>query len=109
MLALFDTRQLGGAQHEGVRTHSVSGDSRCRIDGYRSPPAPQLRVYLAPDGHYYKLVPVKGPLPGKAPEMAAGIPGQATAEVANTSINCRLDQYVSLEYQPKYVTMCGPQ
>jgi hypothetical protein len=66
------------------------------------------QVYLAPDGHYYKLVPVKGPLPGKAPEMAAGIPGQATAEVANPS-NCRLDQYVSLEYQPKYVTMCGPQ
>jgi hypothetical protein len=66
------------------------------------------QVYLAPDGHYYKLVPVKGPLPGKALEMAAGIPGQATAEVANTS-NCRLDQYVSLEYQPKYVTECGPQ
>jgi hypothetical protein len=66
------------------------------------------QVYLAPDGHYYKLVPVNGPLPGKALEMESGIPGQATAEVANTS-NCRLDQYVSLEYQPKYVTVCGPQ
>jgi hypothetical protein len=34
------------------------------------------QVYLAPDGHYYKLVPVKGPLPGKALEMESGIPGR---------------------------------
>src|ERR1700733_860453 len=35
MLALFYTLHLGGTRHE-VRTHSVSGDSGYRIDGYRS-------------------------------------------------------------------------
>ena len=59
------------------------------------------QVYLAPDGHYYKIVPVKRP-------VRTVIPAQATASVDNTW-NCRLDQYVSLEYEPKYVTMCGPQ
>jgi hypothetical protein len=73
MLALFDTRHLGGTRHE-VRTHSVSGDSGCRIDAIAAPASAQ--VYLAPDGHYYKLVPVKGPLPGKALEMESGIPGR---------------------------------
>jgi hypothetical protein len=71
----------------------------CGLVAMAAPASAQ--VYLAPDGHYYKIVPVKRP-------VGAVIPAEATASVDNTS-GCRLDQYVSLEYQPKYVTMCGPQ
>jgi hypothetical protein len=66
------------------------------------------QVYLAPDGHYYRLVPVKKPLP-KATEMVTGIPEQATANVADTS-NCRLDNFGGNEgprYEPAYVATCG--
>jgi hypothetical protein len=71
-------------------------------------PASAQQVYLVPDGHYYRLVPVKKPLLREATEMVTGIPGQATADVTNTS-NCRLDSFYDNEYQPKYVTMCGPR
>jgi hypothetical protein len=57
---------------------------------------------MMPDGHYYRLVPVRGPAPGEA-----AIPPQATASVAPVS-NCRLDNFVNGEYQPEYSTVCGP-
>jgi hypothetical protein len=60
-----------------------------------------------PDGHYYRLVPVKGPSPGPAPEMVTIIPGQATASVAPVS-NCRLIHFEDNEYEPEYTTVCGP-
>ena len=61
---------------------------------------------MMPDGHYYRLVPVKGPSPGTAPEMM-GVSEQATASVAPVS-NCRLINFVNQEYQPEYTTVCGP-
>jgi hypothetical protein len=60
-----------------------------------------------PDGHYYRLVPVKGPAPGTAPEMVTIMPGQATANVAPVS-NCRLINFEDNEYEPEYTTVCGP-
>lgn len=63
-------------------------------------------IIMGPDGHYYRLVPVKWPLPGAAPETMTVIPGQATANVPNTS-SCRLVNFQNGEYQPEYVTMCG--
>jgi hypothetical protein len=65
------------------------------------------QVIVTPDGHYYRLVPLRGPLPGTAPEAATIIPGQATANVPVTS-SCRLENFQNGEYQPEYVTMCGP-
>jgi len=67
-------------------------------------PASAQQVIMGPDGHYYRLVPVKGPAPGTAPETV--IPWQATANVVNTSM-CHLDNFQNGEYQPEYVTMCG--
>ena len=61
---------------------------------------------VTPDGHYYRLVPLRGPLPGAAPEMATIIPQQATASVPMSS-GCRLENFQNGEYQPEYVTMCG--
>jgi hypothetical protein len=60
-----------------------------------------------PDGHYYRLVPVKGPSPGTAPDMVTIIPGQATASVPPVS-SCRLVNFLNNEYQPEYTTVCGP-
>lgn len=60
-----------------------------------------------PDGHYYRLVPVRGPAPGTTPEMVAIIPGQATASVVPVS-NCRLINFEDNEYEPEYTTVCGP-
>jgi hypothetical protein len=57
------------------------------------------------DGHYYKLVPLKGPL--LQPPMVTVIPGGATASVAQTS-SCRLTNFQDGEYQPEWVTLCGP-
>jgi hypothetical protein len=65
-------------------------------------PASAQQVIMGPDGHYYRLVPVKAP----PPETVTGIPGQATADVANTS-SCRLTTFTNGEYQPEYVTVCG--
>jgi len=67
-------------------------------------PASAQQIILAPDGHYYRLVPVKGPLP----RPVTAIPEQATANVINTS-SCRLTSFANGEYQPEYVTVCGPE
>jgi hypothetical protein len=66
------------------------------------------QVVTTPDGHYYRLVPVKRPASATAPEMVNVIPEQATASVAPVS-NYRLDSFVNGEYQPEYTTVCGPQ
>lgn len=64
-------------------------------------------VVATPDGHYYRLVPVKTPASGTAPEMVNVIPEQATASVAPVS-NCRLIYFGSGgQYQPQYTTVCG--
>ena len=65
-------------------------------------------IVATPDGHYYRLVPVRGPAPGAAPEMVNVIPEKATANVASVS-NCRLINFEDNEYQPEYTTVCGPQ
>jgi hypothetical protein len=59
------------------------------------------------DGHYYKLVPLKGPLQQPASGMVTVIPEGATASVAQTS-SCRLTSFQNGEYQPEWVTLCGP-
>jgi hypothetical protein len=64
------------------------------------------QVVATPDGHYYRLVPVKRP--SGAPELVNVIPEQATASVAPVS-SCRLVNFVNGEYQPEYTTVCGPQ
>jgi hypothetical protein len=69
-------------------------------------PASASQIVMGPDGHYYRLVPVRGPVPGTAPEMM-GVSEQATASVAPVS-NCRLINFVNQEYQPEYTTVCGP-
>ena len=66
-------------------------------------PASAAQIIMGPDGHYYRLVPVRGPAPGEA-----AIPLQATASVAPVS-NCRLINFEDNEYQPEYTTVCGPQ
>ena len=67
-------------------------------------------VIMTPDGHYYRLVPLKAPPPGAASSVIMAIPGGATASVAPApASNCRLTSFVSLEYQPEYTTVCGPE
>jgi hypothetical protein len=67
-------------------------------------------VIMTPDGHYYKLVPLKAPSPGAASSVIMAIPEDATASVAPApASNCRLTSFVSLEYQPEYTTVCGPE
>jgi hypothetical protein len=67
-------------------------------------------VITTPDGHYYKLVPLKVPSPGAASHVLMAIPEDATASVAPTSASpCRLTNFVNLEYQPEYTTVCGPE
>jgi hypothetical protein len=70
-------------------------------------PAFAAEIVATPDGHYYRLVPVRGPAPGTAPEVATIIPGQATASVPPAS-SCRLVNFLNNEYQPEYTTVCGP-
>ena len=66
-------------------------------------------IITTPDGHYYKLVPLKAPPPG-ASSVIMAIPEGATASVAPApASNCRLTSFVSLEYQPEYTTVCGPE
>ena len=65
-------------------------------------------IVATPDGQYYRLVPVRAPGPGTAPEMVTIAPSQATANVAPVS-NCRLINFEDNEYQPEYTTVCGPQ
>ena len=67
-------------------------------------------VIMTPDGHYYKLVPLKAPPPGAASSVVMAIPEGATASVAPApASNCRLTSFVNLEYQPEYTTVCGPE
>ena len=69
-------------------------------------------VIMTPDGHYYRLVPLKAPSPGAASSVIMAIPVGATASVAPApapASNCRLTSFVSLEYQPEYTTVCGPE
>jgi hypothetical protein len=67
-------------------------------------------VIMTPDGHYYKLVPLKAPPPGAESGVIMAIPQGATASVAPApASNCRLTSFVSLEYQPEYTTVCGPE
>jgi hypothetical protein len=65
-------------------------------------------IVATPDGQYYRLVPVRAPVPGTAPEMVTIAPAQSTANVAPVS-NCRLINLEDNEYQPEYTTVCGPQ
>ena len=65
-------------------------------------------IVATPDGQYYRLVPVRAPVPGTAPEMVTIAPSQATANVAPV-LNCRLINFEDNEYQPEYTTVCGPQ
>jgi hypothetical protein len=65
-------------------------------------------IVSTPDGQYYRLVPVRAPGPGTAPEMVTIAPGPITANVAPVS-NCRLVNFEDNEYQPEYTTVCGPQ
>jgi hypothetical protein len=65
------------------------------------------QTVVTPDGHYYRLVPAKRPSSGTAPQMVTIIPEQATASVAPIS-NCRLINFTNGEYQPEYLTVCGP-
>ena len=67
-------------------------------------------IITTPDGHYYKLVPLKAPPPGAASSAVMAIPEDATASVAPASAStCRLTNFVNLEYQPQYTTVCGPE
>jgi hypothetical protein len=67
-------------------------------------------VIMTPDGHYYRLVPLKAPPPGAASSVIMAIPEGATASVAPApASNCRLTNFVNLEYQPQYTAICGPQ
>ena len=67
-------------------------------------------VIMTPDGHYYKLVPLKAPPPGAVSSVTMDIPEGATASVAPApASNCRLTNFVNLEYQPQYTAVCGPQ
>ena len=67
-------------------------------------------VIMTPDGHYYKLVALKAPSPGATSSVIMAIPEGATASVAPApASNCRLTSFVSLEFQPEYTTVCGPE
>ena len=71
--------------------------------GLMAAAAPASASQIVMDGHYYRLVPVRGPAPGEA-----AIPRQATANVAPVS-NCRLINFEDNEYEPEYTTVCGPE
>ena len=67
-------------------------------------------IITTPDGHSNKLDPLKAPPPGAASSVIMAIPEGATASVAPApASNCRLTSFVSLEYQPEYTTVCGPE
>jgi hypothetical protein len=65
-------------------------------------------IVATPDGQYYRLVPVRAPALGTAPEMVTIAPSRSTANVAPVS-NCRLINFEDNEFQPEYTTVCGPQ
>jgi hypothetical protein len=68
-------------------------------------PACAAEIVTTPDGHYYRLVPLKGPLPNAS--QVTIIPGEATASVPQSS-NCRIVPMSQYEYQAQWVTACGP-
>ena len=63
------------------------------------------------DGHYYKLVPLKG-IPRYSSEVVTVIPGGATASVPEASLSqsssCRVIPWGQYEYPAQWVTACGP-
>ncbi len=66
-------------------------------------------VIMTPDGHYYKLLPLKAPPPGAASSVVMAIPERATASVAPAPAStCRLTKFENGQYQPMWVTLCGP-
>jgi hypothetical protein len=66
-------------------------------------------VIMTPDGHYYKLVPLKAPPPGQASSVVMAIPERATASVLPAPAwTCRLTHFENGQYQPLYRTLCGP-
>lgn len=76
-------------------------------------PAASAETIATMDGQYYKLVPLKGRLPRNPSEVVTVIPAGATASVPESSSvpqnsNCRLTNFENGEYQPEYVTLCGP-
>ena len=75
--------------------------------------ASYAQTVVTMDGHYYKLVPLRGALPRSAAEALTVIPSEATASVPQgagvpQASGCRLTQFTNGEYQPEYVTLCGP-
>jgi hypothetical protein len=102
MRALFNNREDQDMRYIPVALLATA------IVGLVAVAAPaSAEIVATPDGHYYRLVPVKEPSPGVAPEMVAIIPGQAAASVAPAS-SCRLVNFQNGEYEPEYVTVCGP-
>jgi hypothetical protein len=69
--------------------------------------ASAAEIVTTPDGHYYRLVPLTGPVPGTAPEVVTVIPNEAIASVPQNS-NCHIVPMSQYEYPAQYVTACGP-
>ena len=71
-------------------------------------------VLRHPDGREYRAAAdcyeSAGPPPGAVSSVTMAIPEGATASVAPApASNCRLTNFVNLEYQPQYTAVCGPQ
>jgi hypothetical protein len=67
-------------------------------------------VIMTPDGHYYRVVPVREPSPGAASYVVTAIPEGATASVAPALDSTRrLTNFQNVEYQPQYVIVWGPE
>src|ERR1700722_11991129 len=101
---MWPLQQLEGQDMRYVRL-SVLATASLGLIAILAPASAQ--VVATPDGHYYRLVPVKRPVSGTAPEIVNVIPEQATASVPPVS-NCRLTTFYNGEYQPQYITLCGP-
>jgi hypothetical protein len=66
-------------------------------------------VIMTPDGHYYKLVPLKAPPPGQASSVVMAIPEGAAASVAPAPAStCRTTHFENGQYHPLHITLCGP-
>jgi hypothetical protein len=68
----------------------------------------------AGQGYYYRLVPVKGRSPRKAPKILMVIPpgyaGATAYEESLPAAHCFLQHWVNNgASHPMYVTMCGPE
>jgi hypothetical protein len=102
---MWPLQQLEGQDMRYVRL-SVLATASMGLIAILAPASAQ--VVATPDGHYYRMVPVKRPASRTAPVIVNVIPEQATASVAPVS-SCRLDSFVNGEYQPEYTTVCGPE